>query len=664
MLRLIMHRGDRFRLSIGARIAMLAIAPVVGAILIAVIAIQVERLREVTDINIETEAQLVERYVRLQSDADEMQLALVIFANSRLKKDEFAFREKLDKLRMEMDGLTAVLPDERRGVLKPIAGKLERYVGFANGYFALVTRQGRSEKDGVHLAVCTSWDTIDGLIRNEAIRNPQLGGLVAQVQNLRNLVLQIMLSRQGERIKEFSEAVAGLRASLAGAGIAAGVVQKVDTELQDYETNFRLWNDINYLKTETFKRIETEFQDMKGLLAAQLAKADTIRSAALTDRHNSERSALMLGGSAIALTVLASIVFAATLGRALGRAVAEMAQAMRRLAAGDLDQAIASARRTDEIGDMARALEVFRATALERQQLAHAQSRDASEKVDRSVRLLEMIGRFEQSATNSLASLGQASHDMTAIAGQLDRSADGLAIQAATAGEATEDASNKVESVAAAATELAASIQEVSAQAVRSTTAVDLAAMEARRASESMRTMSAAAEHVGEIVSVIQSIAEQTNLLALNATIEAARAGEAGRGFAVVAGEVKGLAGQTHRATADIVGHVANIREAVGSVGASIDAVNGVLREVVEVASLVSSAVEAQSRAVQAIDGNVNSAAISAMRGAEAMDATGQSAEDTRHSSRRVFEIATSLADGAERLSGEIRGFLQNVKAA
>jgi methyl-accepting chemotaxis protein len=61
-----------------------------------------------------------------------------------------------------------------------------------------------------------------------------------------------------------------------------------------------------------------------------------------------------------------------------------------------------------------------------------------------------------------------------------------------------------------------------------------------------------ALDRVGKVAHGIEAIARQTNLLALNATIEAARAGEAGKGFAVVAGEVKALAGQTSKATAEI----------------------------------------------------------------------------------------------------------------
>lgn len=97
---------------------------------------------------------------------------------------------------------------------------------------------------------------------------------------------------------------------------------------------------------------------------------------------------------------------------------------------------------------------------------------------------------------------------------------------------------------------------------------------------KTLNVLNEATDRIGSVAKLIRDIASQTNLLALNATIEAARAGEAGKGFAVVAGEVKGLAGQTAKATGEITSQITQLQFAAGNVRTSVGAFKGLIDEV------------------------------------------------------------------------------------
>ena len=136
---------------------------------------------------------------------------------------------------------------------------------------------------------------------------------------------------------------------------------------------------------------------------------------------------------------------------------------------------------------------------------------------------------------------------------------------------ASEESSANVQTVAAASEELSSSVAEIGRQVGHSTTVADAAVIQATRTNDTVRSLATAARRIGDVVPMINDIASQTNLLALNATIEAARAGE---GFAVVAGEVKALATQTARATAEIARNVQEAARGTAEMSVNIVGVN------------------------------------------------------------------------------------------
>ena len=274
-----------------------------------------------------------------------------------------------------------------------------------------------------------------------------------------------------------------------------------------------------------------------------------------------------------------------------------MTREMTKLANGDLDIEIDGADRTDEVGGLARSLQVFKENAATARRLEGSTAGGASPKRERVSKIVEeYIATFDSQVREALDTLTAASTEMHATAGSMTATAEETSRQATSVATASEQASANVQTVAAATEELHASISEISRQVTQSAEIASTAVVEADRTNATIQGLAETAQKIGEVVSLIQNIASQTNLLALNATIEAARAGEAGRGFAVVASEVKTLANQTAKATEDISAQIAAIQGETGHAVNAIKAIGGTIRQMNEIATTIAAAVEAARR--------------------------------------------------------------------
>jgi methyl-accepting chemotaxis protein len=164
------------------------------------------------------------------------------------------------------------------------------------------------------------------------------------------------------------------------------------------------------------------------------------------------------------------------------------------------------------------------------------------------------------------------------------------------------------------------------------------------------------------VVRLIDTIAAQTNLLALNATIEAARAGDAGKGFAVVAGEVKTLASQTAKATAEIGAQIDMVRTATDETIGVMNDIAGIIARMGEVSAAISAAVEEQSVTTREIAASVQSVAGATAQTAEAMQTVVGSADRADGASTNILHEATQIGAAADKLRTEIEGFLHAVR--
>jgi methyl-accepting chemotaxis protein len=336
---------------------------------------------------------------------------------------------------------------------------------------------------------------------------------------------------------------------------------------------------------------------------------------------------------------------------------------MGRLAMGATDLHIDGADRSDEIGDMNRAVEVFCENADARLALEADQRRDTEARLKREEPLRERIAQFRTGVGSVLEGIDGASRQMNDTAESLA----GLAAQtrggATMAASSSTQASANVQTMASAAEELSASIAEISGQLSRATEIVSKVTSRASRTTEQVAELASAARRIGEVVEMIQEIAEQTNLLALNATIEAARAGESGRGFAVVASEVKALASQTAKATKEISHQIEGIQLSTGVTVEAITEISETMNEVNMITASIA-AVEEQNYSTQEISRNVQEAASGAEEVARNVESIAGAADTTARNADQVREASGQLTTRAERLNREVADFLGSVQAA
>ncbi|MDP4002830.1 methyl-accepting chemotaxis protein [Methylobacterium sp. NEAU K] len=352
------------------------------------------------------------------------------------------------------------------------------------------------------------------------------------------------------------------------------------------------------------------------------------------------------------------------LARSITTPLAAFTRAMRRLAGGEITIVIPGIGRGDEIGHMAAAAGVFRDSMIHAQTLSADQRAEQTRREERARWIEDLTRGFDQNASDLLKKVDSSAAGMREACRAMSETAVTAARQAGSAAGEAQQASANVQTVAAATEELSASIAEIGEQVTKSAAIATQAVAEAERTDRQIQGLAAMSERIGEVVRMIAAIAQQTNLLALNATIEAARAGEAGRGFAVVAAEVKGLAGQTAKATEEITAQIGAIQsettvavEAVHSIGKTVDTMNAI-------SSAIAAAVEQQRFATGDISRNIDEASRGTGAVSENVVSASTAAEETRRVADGVGEAAGDVSRSAEALRAEVVRFLADMRAA
>jgi methyl-accepting chemotaxis protein len=373
------------------------------------------------------------------------------------------------------------------------------------------------------------------------------------------------------------------------------------------------------------------------------------------------RQLIVAGLLIIAVTWLSAYVVSRDIALPLDR----LQGMMERLAAGDLNVDVRETLRRDEIGAMARTVQIFKDNALAKRRLEeeHASLARKAE-LEKKNALAAIADGFRRKVSGIVETVLHSATEMQGSAQAMAKAAETTREQARAVAAGATEATVNVETVASSSEELSSTIADIGRQIQQASAVARQANEDGKRTHATVAGLAAAADKIGEVAALIAAIAQQTNLLALNATIEAARAGEAGRGFAVVAGEVKSLATQTAQATETIRAQIAGIQGATASAVAAINGIANTVSAVDRISTSIASSVEQQTAATREIARNVQQAADGAHEVSDNIGGVSLAVDQAGETASNVLKAADLLAAQADLLQREVDQFLSTVRAA
>lgn len=347
---------------------------------------------------------------------------------------------------------------------------------------------------------------------------------------------------------------------------------------------------------------------------------------------------------------------------AVARPMLKLAASMRQIAGGDNAASIRYTKREDEVGEIARAIVVFRDKALSvkrlEQETVETEIRAAEALSSERARVVEV---FQLEVMEAIAALSSATQELQCNAMVMRDLAGATDERAKTVVSFSQNRMETTENLFSSSADLTETISQMNTLFTSAGQIATMAIGDGNATSRRAKALVEAVDTIGQIADFIGGVAYQTNLLALNATIEAARCGEAGRGFAVVAQEVKTLAHETSRAAADIAQRLGTVREATDHVVSAIGVTVSRIGRIAEMSDHLSEAIDQKDRASQAISRCVVAAGKEAQNLSIILQDVGHSTNETQRVASEILLATNEVSRYSERLLHRSREFCQQI---
>jgi methyl-accepting chemotaxis protein len=585
-------------------------------------------------------------------------------------------RKAVTKLRGKIDtGLTTIRDPERVAAIKAVAAGFE---GYAASFEKLVEQKHKTRNLVADILNPTG-SAMRRKVSEVMVESQKAGDLDVAVQ-AGNVQENMMLARlrvsrflglhEGDNGITYQQAMDSMDKAIAALN---GVTQnpKYLAPMAEVAASAKIFTS-TYAEVQGLVADEDKLvnQTLAGFGQAMDLHSEEIKDSAVKEMVGLEASTtedfagsirwdIVLSGAALVF----GLVLASLIAHSIVRPVVGMTAIMSKLAGGDKSVTVPALTNRDEIGDMGRAVQVFKDNAIRMDALAAEQVRakQLAEEEKRKA-MIGLADSFEASIKGIVQIVSASATELQSSAETLAATAEQTRNQAMVVENAAEHASSNVATVASATTELTASIGEISRQVTQSAGVAQSAVDEARKADDMVQGLAGAAQRIGDVVALINDIASQTNLLALNATIEAARAGEAGKGFAVVAGEVKHLASQTARATEEIGTQIHAVQQASTQAVEVIRSMAQTIGHISEISGAIASAVEEQGAATMEISRNVQEASDGTQEVSRNIGGVTQASAETGAASSQVLGAARDLSVQAEHLRDDVDRFIAHIR--
>jgi methyl-accepting chemotaxis protein len=517
---------------------------------------------------------------------------------------------------------------------------------------------GFTETDGLRGALNASVKAIE----DELQMWPNTEDLRARMLRMRQAEKDFMLYQLNAHLGRHRKFVGEFDMAIDGAQLSPSVREDFRRRMLAYAGDMQAYAEVFIDQQKHLADLREGFASVQPFVASLAGSAQAGMNAATHSQNETRdqvfQTTAIVGAIGYVLFLLFSLIF----GRSIAIPVVNIGSAMKRLAAGDTEIRIPGGGRTDEVGMMSKAVEVFRdnSRAIERLKLEREAQFELREK--RGAALETMVANFDQQVSRTVTEVAGATVQIDEAVTDIKEFIQQTVEQMKAVDQASDHASANVHAMASASEELANSISEIAARSNDVLGAVTNAKDAAGKTDHIVTSLFQVTQEIGDVVKFIRSLAAQTNMLALNATIEASRAGEHGRGFAVVAQEVKELANQTAQATTRIGNQIETVQMASERAVDAIRTISSTIAGVSNLASAIAAAVEQQGAATDEIARSAQQAAESTATVSNAISWVTLEADKMLGAVAATMTSTTQNAEAAKHMRRQVDDFLSGVR--